>query len=549
MKHTALLFGAVAGLLGICRWIELPAHAQKAPSKRVAPAIKVAVAAPVKAAPEAAATVVVYNQRDSASVELAQYYAGKRGIPKDHLVPISCAAQEDINRLDFDREIAGPLREMFQKRGWWKLRNEESPSGQVMESTVRYMVLIRGVPLRITPHYEPYEGDKPAGPPQISTRNEAALDSELSILGVYSRVISGALNNPYFQSTLPIGEANLPPMLLVCRLDGPTPEIVRRMIDDSIAAEQRGLRGFAYIDARGTKEKGFVEGDKWLVGAAAVARRRGLPTVFDIGEGMFPAPYPMTHAALYLGWYSEHVAGPFVRPDFKFDRGAVAVHIHSFSASTLRDPKRNWCAPLLASGAAATLGNVYEPYLGLTTNLDVFFERLRAGFTFGESCYMGQQFLSWMSTFVGDPLYRPYPKDEKATAEGPQDEWEGYRLGAQAFFDQGAEAGTKMLKASGQKYQSGMIFEGLGLLQLAANDTTNAINSFEQAATLYRQPSDILRATIHEVFQLKALGRTDDAIALARKRLNQYPRQTGSEVLKVVEAEMTMAAGGTGLRR
>jgi hypothetical protein len=315
------------------------------------------------------------------------------------------------------------------------------------------------------------------------------------------------------------------------------------MIDDSIFAEQRGLRGFAYIDARGTQEKGLVEGDKWLFGAANVARRKGMPVIFDVGEGLFPAPYPMSHATIYLGWYSEHVSGPFVRPDFKFERGGIGVHIHSFSASTLRDPKRNWCAPLIAAGAAATLGNVYEPFLGLTTNLDLFFDRLRSGFTFGESCYMSQQYLSWMTAFIGDPLYRPFRASEEMPGTGARDEWEAYRLGTQAWFDQGPEAGRSQLKASGQKYHSGMIFEGLGLLELAANDAENAINSFEQAATAYRDPADILRATIHEVFQLKALGRTPQAIALSRKRIDQFPRQPGSQVLKVVEAEMTMAAG------
>jgi hypothetical protein len=257
----------------------------------------------------------------------------------------------------------------------------------------------------------------------------------------------------------------------------------------------------------------------------------------------------MTHAAVYLGWYSEHVTGPFVRPDFKFERGAIAAHIHSFSASTLRDPKHNWCGPLLASGAAATLGNVYEPFLGLTTNLDLFFDRLRSGFTFGESCYMSQPVLSWMNTFVGDPLYRPFPANEQTLSGGPRDEWEAYRLGTEAWFSQGVEAGTSTLKASAQKFHSGMILEGLGLLQLAANDTVNALNSFEQAATVYREPSDVLRATIHEVFQLKALGRIPEAIALSRKRLEKYPRQSGSEVLKVVEAEMTMASGGPAQRR
>jgi len=406
-------------------------------------------------------------------------------------------------------------------------------------------VLIRGVPLKIKQTYEPYEGDKPSGQPQLATRNDAAVDSELSVLGVYTRLISGPLNNPYFRGTVPIAEANQPSLLIVCRLDAPTPELVRRMIDDSLAVEKTGLRGFAYIDARGTKEKGLVEGDKWLFGAATVTRRKGVPTVFDLGEGLFPTPYPMTHTAIYLGWYAEHVSGPFTRPDFKFERGGVAVHIHSFSAASLRDPKRNWCAPLIASGAAATLGNVYEPFLGLTTNLDVFMDRLRAGFTFGESCYMGQQFLSWMTTFVGDPLYRPFKANALPPSGPPRDEWEAYRLGTEAFFAQGAEAGTTMLKASAQKYRSGMTLEGLGLLQIAAGDTTNPVNTFEQAATVYRDPSDVLRATIHEVFQLKSLGKTKDAITLARKRLAQYPRQSGSEVLKVVEAEMTLAEGAT----
>ena len=44
----------------------------------------------------------------------------------------------------------------------------------------------------------------------------------------------------------------------------------------------------------------------------------------------------------------------------------------------------------------------------LTPHLDIFHDRLRAGFTFAESAYMSQRVLSWMTTFVGDPLYRPF---------------------------------------------------------------------------------------------------------------------------------------------
>ena len=141
------------------------------------------------------------------------------------------------------------------------------------------------------------------------------------------------MNNPYFRSFSPIADARRPELMLVCRLDAPTPEIVRRMITDSLAAEQQGLAGFAYVDARGITEAGYIEGDNWLFALANTARRRGTPVVLDNGPGLFPEAYPMTRAALYFGWYAENISGPFVRPDFRFARGAVAVHIHSFSAS------------------------------------------------------------------------------------------------------------------------------------------------------------------------------------------------------------------------
>ena len=92
-----------------------------------------------------------------------------------------------------------------------------------------------------------------------------------------------------------------------------------------------------------------------------------------------PTNFPLRDTALYFGWYDWNVNGPFANPNFKFKRGAVAVHLHSFSATQLRDATKNWCAPLLAKGAAATLGNVYEPYLALTHHFDIFNARLMAG--------------------------------------------------------------------------------------------------------------------------------------------------------------------------
>jgi uncharacterized protein (TIGR03790 family) len=528
MKIDRLL--AACGGLILATSLMVPAHGQRATSGKGAPVAAVS--------PEAAATVVIYNASATDAAELARFYASRRGIPGDNVVSLKCSTNEEITRVEYDKEIAQPLRETFLTKSWW----DRPEAGAVTESKIKYVALIRGIPLKIQPHFEPYEGNKPTGPEKISTHNEAAVDSEIAILGVNTRQISGGLNNPYFRSYRRIGDASLPPLLLVCRLDAPTADEVRRMIEDSLAAEARGLKGFAYIDARGTKEPGLAEGDKWLLSAAHIARRKGMPVILDQGEGLYPATYPMNNAGVYLGWYAENVAGPFVRPGFRFERGAIAVHIHSFSAASLRDARRFWCAPLLAAGASATLGNVYEPYLGLTPQLDVFMDRLRSGFTFAESAYMSQPYLSWMTTFIGDPLYRPFKTMERASAESTNP-WEAYERGAQLWFEAGPEQGAAALKQSAQKLRSGMIMEGLGLLQLAAEDLQSAVNSFEQAATLYRDPQDIVRTTVHQVFQLKALNRTPDAINVARKRLAHFRNDPVADVLRAIEADMTVAAG------
>ncbi len=494
--------------------------------------------------PESASTIVVFNETDHDSRELARYYAEKRGIAEENIVGLKCSMNEEVTRAEFDRDIADPLRAVFEKRKWWKLRAAGSSRGRVESSRIRFVALIRGIPLKIAPQSEPYEGDKKDGPPQVVAHNEAAVDSELAVLGVFSRRISGGLNNPYFRSYQRMRESGIPSLLLVCRLDAPTPALVRRMIDDSLAAEQSGLRGIAYIDARGTADPQLIEGDKWLLNAATTTRRKGMPVVMDTGAGLYPESYPMTHAALYLGWYAENVAGPFVRSDFRFEPGAVAVHLHSFSGATLRDPRRNWCGPLLAAGAAATIGNVYEPFLGFTPSLDVFADRLRAGFTFAESAYMSQRMLSWMTTFVGDPLYRPFPEGLAATGDSPRDEWEAYRLGAQVWFDRGPEEGAKELRKLAKQFKSGAILEGLGLLQLTADRIGDAQHTFEDAAGLYREPADILRATIHQFFQLRSLKRPQDAEMLARKRSAQFPAAPGAEVLRGLAAQLAETTAG-----
>jgi uncharacterized protein (TIGR03790 family) len=492
-----------------------------------------AIDARLIAAPsDADVTLVVYREADRESAELAHFYGSQRGIAKERIVGIPCSDLEEITREEYDRTIAEPLRRMFLERGWWRVTGSDNERA-VTANSIRFIALMKGVPLKIS-SVAGYAGDSPA-PGPITTHNEAAVDAELATLGLFKRQISGVSANPYYRAFKPFPGSGSPAIMLVCRVDAPSFELARRMITDAKAVEASGLWGFAYIDSRSIKDGGLAEGDAWLNSIADDARKNGIPVIVDSGPDMFPAKYPMNHAALYYGWYNPGATGPFADPGFRFARGAVACHIHSFSAGTLRSDTQCWVGPLIARGAAATLGNVYEPYLALTTNLDILHNRLREGFNFAEAAYAGTRGLSWMTTFVGDPLYRPFQKNaQSATEDDPalQNEWAAYREGARLWFSKDRATGEKALQQAGKRLRSGAIFEGLAGLQAREQDFRATLRSFDEARNFYGMSVDLVRVTYRQANLLKSLGRTGEAVALARKQLTSLRDRSSAALLE-----------------
>ncbi len=193
-------------------------------------------------------------------------------------------------------------------------------------------------------------------------------------------------------------------MVEVSRLDGPTAADALRLVDHAIDAEQRGLLGRAYVDIAGPRESG----DRWLERAAGVISDVGYDLSISRGPGTLPSSARFDAPALYFGWYAQDMNGPFALPGFQFPAGAIAVHIHSFSAHTLRSATEGWCGPLVARGVTATLGNVYEPYLEYLHRPDLFMEALARGDDLVDAAYYALPVLSWQSIVIGDPLYRPF---------------------------------------------------------------------------------------------------------------------------------------------
>lgn len=186
----------------------------------------------------------------------------------------------------------------------------------------------------------------------------------------------------------------------------------RGLVDKALQAETDGLWGRAYFDLRNITDP--VAASWATTGFAALPRSRARwasKRSWTYIPNVWPAGFPMDHIAIYMGWYTENVAGPFAQPQVEFMPGAFAYHLHSFSAASLRSTNHNWVGPLLAKGATCTMGCVDEPYLGGTPEVGVFAGRwLYFGFTFGEAACAAQPVLSWQTTVVGDPLYRPFGK-------------------------------------------------------------------------------------------------------------------------------------------
>src|SRR6476469_8278529 len=91
--------------------------------------------------PLAPATIVVFNQDLPESVELAKFYAQKRGIARDHLVGLSASKTEEISRLEYDTMIRDPLREIFKQRSWWTVNESRDHPTTVTNTSIRFVAM------------------------------------------------------------------------------------------------------------------------------------------------------------------------------------------------------------------------------------------------------------------------------------------------------------------------------------------------------------------------------------------------------------------------
>jgi len=195
----------------------------------------------------------------------------------------------------------------------------------------------------------------------------------------------------------------------------------------------------------------------------------------------------------------------------------------------------------VTASAAASVGNVYEPYLEFTAHLNILNDRLLHGFTFAESAYSSIDVLSWMSVMVGDPLYRPYAswlQIETAADSSKKDSWKMYHDFAVQNFSNASAQYRFLARQAASRVHNCPMLEDLGLMEIGDGNLAAATSYFGEARTCYSNRDDILRVVIEEADAWSKLKKPKRGIDLLRSTLRVASDAPAAPLLRNLEQEL-----------
>lgn len=380
----------------------LPQPIMKSSRREVrAPRVSGAFQPPQSATPLNERVLVVYNANSPASVDVADYYVARRGIPQSHKCAISPPSTDWITWGAFDLAVKNPIKDCLNRVG----------RGQIL-----YIVFTYQTPFNLH--------DVPVGE---AFRTRSVDQYVADIWDEYSPGNDVLFaEHPYYAAAQTQGNVYQPFVSFadyrsgpgakiiysVWRLDAASDTLAKGLVDKAVAAEAGGLSGQGCFDRnrgeiRGdTPDSGYVAGDWDLRRAAEMVRLANVAVTEDGNEAEFgtpPAPSRCDGAALYAGWYSYNN----YNDAFSWNPGAIGFHLDSASALNPRGGS-NWSANALINGITLTSGAVAEPYLEGLAHADGLFRNLLEGATAGDAFLRNTAFLKWMILNFGDPLYRPF---------------------------------------------------------------------------------------------------------------------------------------------
>lgn len=356
---------------------------------------------------------VVVNDESPVSQRVAEYYVQKRGIPAANVLHVRTTTAEVIERAAFVTTLEQPIGAAISRQG--------------LQDRILYLVLTKGVPLRI------------AGTSGANGTG-ASVDSELALL--YRRMTGqvagtrGRIDNPYHSSAGDVQPFShrQHDIYLVTRLDAFTEKDVIALIDRGVAPSSTGQ---VVLDQRDPLLNQI--GEAWLAEAAVRLKAGGHASRVHLDATREPVR-DVTPVLGYYSWGSMDPQHRVRRVDLGFAPGALAASFVNSDARTFQPPPEGWrpttaaamahggtahslIGDLIAEGVTGVAGHVAEPYTQSAVRPDVLFPAYFAGANLAEAFYRALPHLSWQTVVIGDPLCSPFRQMvlSRAEIEDPAD--------------------------------------------------------------------------------------------------------------------------------
>lgn len=369
------------------------------------------------------------------SLQVAEYYRDKRGVPSSNLLSINISKRGWSGNYNYEEGTLFYQDMVLPIKNW--LANSDPDN-----DTINILLMSYGLPVTL--------GD--------SKGRGLSIDSILMDLNNIpeSGQVYGS-SNPYLESnpgffddhgsfSHDLYKKYGKDMYLVTRLDGPRgPRGCMNLVDQArygdiyLSPNSVGYKGNIYVDADGrTSQANYT--DEWLGSQEAVqsgnyggylntdlniaygehfALGSGFPlkletTGDEIGDSesmLFKdgtSAYSAPEAFLYGGWYSY---SKYNLDTWEWLPGSVATDLDSVSLMgyRLREsiPSGPFGTSALNQGVSCVLGVTDEPYTSGAHRPNIMIWGVLSGFSFAEVAGLSAPYLNWMTLSIGDPLYQP----------------------------------------------------------------------------------------------------------------------------------------------
>lgn len=369
------------------------------------------------AVPGPDSTVIVANENEPESVQLAEAYRRARNIPRSQLCLLDIFEEPDMTLEQYQRLFLEPLTACLEANG--------------LSARIEAVMLIRGLPLRVSIPVGPTREERVSLAAALSLGRSTNAAGE-PLLGMppgedvdcgSSTCYAARWTNLYRSGNFRPGyevndrDGNTYRPLLATMLNG-------RSYEEAALLLTSALDGEASVGARGTFL--FMEGADPARAAldfqyVRVINALGTRGYTDIVRTPFDAELSgLTLASMFVG---TAAIGAAVEGN-TFAPGAIADNLTSFGAMpvnfTLDGELQVSIGRFVARGLAGVHGTTDEPLNNCFPSRDLLTNYVD-GYTLAESYFSEMPYIYWRNLVLGDPMAAPYAKRPAVVIEGASD--------------------------------------------------------------------------------------------------------------------------------